>query len=547
MKFMMRLLILFLLVIVALPPGRSAYTGSDQGFTARVSLRSDGTEANDNSRLPDISADGRYLTFASNASNLVSNDSNDARDIFVHDRQTGITQRVSVNSDGEQGNFDSDAPAISDDGRFITFYSFATNLQDNDTNGVADIFLHDRQTGQTSVVNRVIGGQANDISYDPDISGDGHYITFWSFARNLVGKDNNLRADVFRYDRIGQTMLRVSVDSNGVEANGNSQVPHISANGRYLTFESDANNLVSGDGLGYRDVFWHDVVTGETRRVSVSSGGAEVNGDSYEAAISADGRYVSFTSFASDLTPDDDNPFRDVFRHDTQNGDTERISRVIGSLNTWEQPSLSGNGRFLAARGRSPAACDDTLCEIYLFDVQTDTAVRVSISSGGVGANDDSVDPVLASNGRYLTFASDAHNLVPNDGNGKRDIFIHDYLPPPSLTINHSSGAPGSIFALTGSNFPFNGTADVRVNGTTLGQVTADGNGTLTFRLSSQPTTDEGAYFVTLQSGSFIAKAHFTLNVTAPIHPPAGSGPTFALPNGIAFTHFQYLPLVAKP
>ena len=341
-----------LLGLVLVLSGRSAHTAPLSLTTTRISLRSNGNQANDDSYKPDISADGRFIAFSSDATELVSGDDNNARDIFVHDRQTGTTGLVSVNSDGNEGNFDSDAPAISDDGRFVTFHSFATNLHDNDTNNVADIFLHDRHTGDTTLVNIVLGGRANDISYDPDISGNGQYITFWSFASNLVGGDANSTADVFRFDRIGQTMFRVSLDSNGVEGNGPSRYPTISQNGRYLAFESDASNLTSGDTGIYRDVFWHDMNTGETKRVSRRHNGNEANGDSFEATIAADGRYVAFISLANDISDKDDNVRRDVFVRDTQNGTTELITAVMGDVDTWEMPSISGNGRYIAYRGR---------------------------------------------------------------------------------------------------------------------------------------------------------------------------------------------------
>ncbi len=551
MSRILRLTLLFGLGLMSMLVSRSAHTTPLALTTERISLRTNGNEANDDSDQPDISADGRFIAFSSDATELVSGDDNNARDIFVHDRETGSTERVSLNSDGEEANFDSDAPAISDDGRFVTFHSFATNLRDNDTNGVADIFLHDRQSGDTTVVNIVLGGQADDISYDPDISGNGQFITFWSHASNLVGGDTNEVADVFRYDRIAQTMFRASLDSNGVQGNGHSRYPTISQNGRYLAFESDASNLTSGDTGIYRDVFWHDMNTGETKRVSLRHNDQEANGDSFEAAIAADGRYVAFTSLANDITDNDDNVRRDIFVRDTQNDTTELITAVMGDIDTWELPSISGNGRYVTYRGR-PApeppqqACQGVLCEIFVYDRQTDTVTQASVSSGGTVADGDSYQSVLAADGRYLAFSSKATNLVANDDNGRRDIFLRDFLPAPTLTINHATGQPGSIFALNGTYYPPNQSVAVWINGVLLGQSTSDSSGNLHFRLQSQPTSDSGAYFVTTQIDTFSGHASFYLDSSHPLHPDAGSGPLFALPNGIAFTHFQFLPLVAQ-
>jgi len=547
MKHNLHLTFLFFsLALLLLFHSRLAHTIPEANMTERVSIRSNGNQANDHSYTPDISADGRYIAFASDATELVSGDDNQSRDIFVHDRQTGETELVSVNSDGNEGNFDSDSPAISDDGRYVAFHSFATNLRSNDTNGVADIFVHDRQTGDTTLVNIVLGGQANDISYDPDISGNGQYITFWSYASNLVGGDNNNVSDVFRYDRIGQTMFRVSLDSNEVQGNFHSSFPSISQDGHAIAFESGASNLVSGDSGIYRDVFWRDMNAGQTKRVSVNSNGNEANGDSFGAAISADGRYVAFTSLANDVTSNDNNPYRDIFLRDTQNNSTERITGSMGDLNTWEEPSVSGSGRYLTYRGRPPLPCDQTLCEIFVYDRDTDTAVRASVSNSGAAGNEDSYTPVMAAGGRYVAFGSKAPNLVPGDTNNYRDIFVRDHLPVPTMSVNFATGQPGSFFAFDGTFYPANLPVQVWVNGALLGSVTANGDGDVRFRLQSQANSDVGAYFVIVLSGTDSNHTTFRLDNAAPLRPDEGSGPIFVLPGGIAYTHFVYMPMASR-
>jgi Tol biopolymer transport system component len=226
--------------------------------TSRVSIASNGTQGNDDSFNPSLSADGRYVAFESLANNLVSNDTNGATDIFIHDRQTSQTNRVSVASNGTQGNLFSFAPSLSADGRYVAFYSAANNLVNNDTNSTLDIFVHDRQTGQTSRVSVASNGtQGNDESYNPSLSADGRYVAFSSFANNLVSNDTNSTLDIFVHDRqTGQTS-RVSVASNGAQANGASDFPSLSANGRYIAFASQASTLVSGDANGAQDVFVH--------------------------------------------------------------------------------------------------------------------------------------------------------------------------------------------------------------------------------------------------------------------------------------------------
>ena len=537
--------------LIFLLHGRFAHTIPLATNTRRVSLRSNGNQANDNSFRLDISADGRYVAFASDASNLVNGDNNNARDIFVRDRQTGTTQRVSVNSDGVEANFDSDSPSISDNGRFVAFHSFATNLRSDDTNGVADIFLHDRQTGETTVVNRVLVGQVNDISYDPDISGNGQYITFWSYASNLVGGDNNNVADIFRFDRLGLTMFRVSLDSNGVEGNGHSSYPSISQDGRYIAFESDASNLAPGDSGIYRDIFWHDMDSGETKRLSVNESGSEANGDSVEAVISANGRYVAFSSRAIDIIGNDTNVYSDIFLRDTDQDATQLITAALGDINTWETPSVSGNGRYIAFRGR-PAplppnqGCSGVLCEIFVYDRQMNTTSRVSVSSNGTNGNDDSQLPAMAADGRYAAFSSVATNLVANDTNSSYDIFVREFLPSPTFDINYRTGRPASFFALSGTYYIPDQSFQVAVNGVTLGNVTADDNGNINFRLQTQNSTEPGTYYVAIQNNNSSHLTSFRLNVFSPLRAASGSGPTFVVPNGIAFTHYQYLPLVVR-
>ena len=336
----------------------------------RVSLSSSGIQANGASSedsSPSMSADGRYVAFESNADNLVSSDTNSVADIFVRDRQTGQTDRVSVASDGTQANGKSVAPSLSADGRYIAFASAANNLVANDTAVCSvfpcyDVFVHDRQTGQTTRVSvSSIGEQANNTAGSPSISADGRYIVFDSWASNLVSGDTqecivgSIRncSDIFVRDRqTGQT-TRVSIASDGTQGNDLSNNASISSDGRYVVFSSFANNLVPNDtnGQSYVDVFVHDRQANQTTRVSISSAGVQANAYSNNASITADGRYVVFTSAASNLVDGDTNNARDVFVHDRQTSETTRItvnsSGLQGNGNAvWS--SISTDGRYVA-------------------------------------------------------------------------------------------------------------------------------------------------------------------------------------------------------
>jgi WD40 repeat protein len=275
---------------------------------------SGGGQGNSDSFRPYLSADGRYVAFRSFANNLVSGDSNAMWDVFVRDRQTGTTERVSVSSAGVQGDNHSGKAVISADGGAVAFHSLASTLVAGDTNGVNDAFVRDRTLGTTQRVSVDGGGvQGNDHSRNAYISGDGRYVAHASSASNLVSGDTNSLPDIFVYDRQTGSTARVSVDSGGGQATGDSRAPSLSTDGQVVAFHSFASNLVSGDGNGVGDVFAHDRGTGVTERMSVSTSGGEGNGHSYRAMVSGDAGTVAFMSEASNLVPGDTNGAVDVF------------------------------------------------------------------------------------------------------------------------------------------------------------------------------------------------------------------------------------------
>jgi Tol biopolymer transport system component len=387
--------------------------------TTRVSVASDGGQGNDNSYSYSssiISADGHYVAFQSDASNLVGGDINSAEDVFVHDRQTGQTTRVSVASDGTQGNGSSEYPSISADGRYVAFDSVASNLVGGDTNGAEDIFVHDRQTGETTRVSVVSdGSEGNEGSVVSSISADGRYVAFTSYASNLVGGDTNSTYDVFVHDQQTGETTRVSVASDGSEGNEGSIESSISADGRYVAFQSWASNLVGGDTNGTHDIFVHDRQTGETACVSVASDGSEGNNASIRPSISTDGRYVAFYSYASNLVSGDTNGYQDVFVHDRQTGQT----------------------------------------------------TRVSVASDGSEGNEYSRYPSISADGRYVAFESRASNLVSDDTNSECDIFVRGASGPYAISGRVSDDAGNPI-------------VDVTISAGLGGSATTDGSGTYT-------------------------------------------------------------------
>jgi Tol biopolymer transport system component len=285
--------------------------------TTRASVDSAGNEGNNhtsqNQPYPAISANGRYVVFGSRASNMVADDTNGHTDVFVHDRVTGVTSRVSVDSAGNEANSVTRSHGISDDGRYVVMASYASNLISEDNNALADVFVHDRTT---AVTNRVSvsseGNEGNAHANDAAISGNGRYVVFHTDAGNLVANDNNDSHDIFLHDRQTSTTSRVSIHSSGAEGNGNSLFPKISADGRYISFFSYASNLVPDDTNGAADVFVHDQITSKTVRVNRSSSGVQANSHSSSAALSGDGRYVVFSTRADNLVEGDANRRGDI-------------------------------------------------------------------------------------------------------------------------------------------------------------------------------------------------------------------------------------------
>ena len=409
------------------------------GETTRVSIASDGTEAFASSFSPSVSASGRYVAFQSDQDNdnLVPGDTNGKTDVFIHDRQTGQTTRVSVASNGRQGNGDSYAPSVSADGRYVAFSSYAGNLVPGDTNEALDVFVHDCQTGQTTRVSVASDGtEGNAGSYDrASISADGRYVAFESRAGNLVPGDGNGSEDIFVHDRLTRRTTRVSVASDGAEGYyGGSFSPGISAGGRYVTFRSDAGNLVAGDGNGSQDVFVHDRQTGQTTRVSIASDGAEANAGSYNSpSVSADGRYVVFESAAYNLVAGDTNETVDIFVHDRQTKETTRVSVASdgteGNIYSF-YASLSADGRYVAfesAAGNLVPGDTNGRKDVFVHDRETRQTTRVSLASDGAQENRDSRFSSISADGRYAAFHS-IGDLVPEDGNGRTDVFLRDRL-----------------------------------------------------------------------------------------------------------------------
>lgn len=268
--------------------------------------------------MPVISANGRFVAFFSNSTDLVTGGGNFEDHVFVRDLRAGTTEQVDVSASGEPSNgFVGGFPlGISADGRFVVFDSTGTNL-DPEGSGNQEVYLRDRKNHTTKIVSLGRRGDFGDgDAYGPAISGDGRYVAFTSTSTNLVRGDTNDLDDIFVRDRQSGTTKRVSRSSTGRQADGASNSPTFSSDGRFIAFVSRATNLVAGDTNSVSDVFLHDNKTGTTRRVSVGTDGSRGDANSSfstPAAVSAQGRVVAFSSDATNLVPHDGNLRSDVF------------------------------------------------------------------------------------------------------------------------------------------------------------------------------------------------------------------------------------------
>jgi Tol biopolymer transport system component len=414
-----------LAVVVAAPA-----VGAAKPKTVRVSVASDGTQAEELVREPSISRNGRFIAFGSQESNLDPTLEPTEEDVFVHDRKTRTTTRISIAPDGTPGDGISSHPSISADGRFVAFQSTATNLVPEDSDSIRDIFVRDRLNGTTTLVSVSSGGTKGDgTSETARISANGRYVVFESRAANLVPGDGNFADDVFVHDRkTGKTTL-VSRSSNGIIGNEDSGVPSISGDGRYVAFESDADNLVAKDKNERDDIFLHDRKTKKTILISRTPKGRPGNGDSEEPSISADGRFVAYQSEARNLVPNDRNgTVRDIFVYSRETGKTTLVSRRSnGRQGTGDssEPYLSDNGRWVVFTSDAALAAKDGngLEDVYLHDRQSGKTIRISSRPDGVAGNGDSDDARISGDGRFVAFESDADDLVANDTNGYQDVF----------------------------------------------------------------------------------------------------------------------------
>ena len=379
-----------------------------------------------------ISSNGRYVAFHSGASNIVPNDKNNQQDVFVYDREMQTMERISVATDGTEANHYSQNASISGDGRYVAFMSLASNLvEEKDENYQVDVFLHDRINKTTKLVSKSLDGEAgNTKSLNPVISKNGGHIVFESFAHDLIKNDQNENADVFIYNLENEDIELVSITSDEQQANHGSSTPSISADGRFVVYHSAARNLVPEDNKrsdaeewNFSDVFLRDRKLNKTELISVNLDGMPGNHPSFHASISGDGRHVAFTSMATDLVKDYPQTSIyvggkgrvarrvDIYVRDRKTNTTRLVSATSDGKpgnHQSQAPKISTDGRYVSFQSAASNFVNNAMpgvtINIYRKDLLENKIEVVTKFDGPREANVMAAHSSVSANGAMVVF-----------------------------------------------------------------------------------------------------------------------------------------------
>ncbi len=432
--------LLLMTLLSALSPGQT---------TDRVSLDENGQEAQGSSVNAQISNDGRHVVFQSSA--MLTVGSSVFTNVFVRDRNTGRTVILDTGPGGAPSNAASLNPRMSSDGRFVVFFSAASNLVAGDLNVTEDVFLYDRDVddngvfdegnGAVELISLAYDGSQSDAPSDlPVVSDDGRWVVFWSAATNLVANDVNSVPDLFVRDRVLQMTSRLSVSSAGAEANGSSTKPALSASGRFLAFATHADNLVGGDTNGVEDVVLLDrdpdingvFDEGNSVYVMVSNGDGGVPADGASGApdVSDDGTLVVFDSVATNLVAGGTSGRQQVYLRDLNLGSTFLLSRngTTEGNDRSEFAAISGGGAYAVFQSRASnlvSGDNNNWDDVFLVNLGAGSLKRYSVNGAGGESSSYSHRPAIAEIGPQVAFNSPSSDLVPHDTNNSLDVFVH--------------------------------------------------------------------------------------------------------------------------
>lgn len=402
--------------------------------TERVSVTPGGAEPDASSGEPSVSADGNLVAYSSYATDAVPGvGDGQSPQIYVYDRTTGATKLVSASSSGQPGNDYSEQPAISADGRYVAFDSYATNLAPGAV-AFSDVYVKDLVTGELKRASVSASGAAGeDYSSSPSISADGNVVTFSSDAKNLTPVKTKSRRNEFAHYMDSGKTFQVNVSPQGKGGAGDCHKPSVSGDGRLIAFASSGRNLVKGGSKGWQ-IFVRDMKTKRTTVVSRSSGGKDGNGLSSHPVISGDGRYVAFESKATNLVKGDANTAQDIFLRDLRKGTTKRIS-VTANGKEANAPSydaaISNHGGFVAFWSQAGLVKPRRAGKAHVFFYASRGRTRLQqadVNDAGQSANGRSYYPSISADGRFVGFETDARNLVPGRAARQADVYVRGPL-----------------------------------------------------------------------------------------------------------------------
>ena len=429
-----RCAILISACLIVHPSAGAAAAAATVELVTHADLAATNSAGSSDSSAPVLSGDGRFVVFLSSAQNLTTNQSSGTVNVFIRDRQPGVTELASVSPNGTAGNGPSSSPGISSNGQFVVFQSRSSNLVPGATNGWENIFVRNLTAGTTLLASANTNGVAGDYSsLNPQMTPDGRFVVFESVADDLVENDTNRLSDVFVRDLAASKTTLVSVNVAGAgSGSGYSINPSITPDGRFVVFESTAANLVTNDFNTKSDIFLRDLVAGTTTLISSGADG-NAAGNSQTAAITDDGRYVAFESTANNLVAGDVDGLNDIFLRDAQTSTTTLISSLTNfnvAADAPSRPVISRDGRLVAFQTGVPpfySFAVSTNSQIYLWDSRSGTNILLTASLDGTTPADGvSYGAAISADNRYVTFLSNATNLVAGVTNGQFQVFQRD-------------------------------------------------------------------------------------------------------------------------
>jgi hypothetical protein len=445
------------------------------GTTTLVSMNATNTAACDNgvydSAIPVISANGRYVTFVSDSTNLVTPTPSAYRHVYRRDLQTNTTILVSASTAGVPAGAHCDVPLMSDDGRYITFTSGATNLTTlADANGVSDIFWHDCEQNTTLLVSVNAAGTAagSALADSPCMSADGKYVAFHSMSNNIVasavtGTGDIYRRDMFTNGTSSTVLVSARTGTTTTAGNAASNNPVINATGQFVTFDSAASNLVTTDANGVQDIFRRDCTNNVTVCISAVDGGTtpgSANADYGPALMSADGRYVVFISDKTNLVTGDTNGGTDIFRRDCDTNKTILVSAKDGTTTITQnggnsKPVVSADGRFVAFSSSQPdltAHGNQGGYQIYRRDTVTNATILISVSLDDKAGNADAQRHCMSADASRVGFDSYSNNLITQNTAFNLNVFaVSTNAAPQVNALADATAAEGATFTQNGT------------------------------------------------------------------------------------------------